>query len=219
MQKLCLPILVVVLGVGLLTLPAAPAHAGVNLTRVASSLVAVPAKPVPTNTGGVEDFLADLAYQLAIQLAKEVAKAVAVELWSELKESNNKPANTGKIEVNRQKVGEWEVCRIEQLPTGRWYIRFNSGYLCSEQGGGGSAVANRTKAGDWEAYTMYVWSDKTVSFVTDKGYYLSASAAGLNAQAKTCGSWECFTVEKIKVGDKDAYALKANNGMYVSAQN
>ena len=136
-----------------------------------------------------------------------------------------RPAH-GTIEVNRHQVGAWEMVEILYGSDDKCIIKFHSGYLCAEGGGGGSVIADRKEIREWEYWSLKMHDDNTVSFVSHEGYYLCAEGGGggkLVANRPVtgvCGAWEKFKLPrcgKTEAG-REVFALQASNGQYVSAQ-
>jgi hypothetical protein len=131
---------------------------------------------------------------------------------------SKKPAElAGRIEVNRTERQEWEGFELVEIAKGKVALKYQTGYLCAEYGGGGAVNADRPEIGDWERWNLVDNKDGTFSLQAANGSFLCAEEGGdqaLVADREKIGKWESFVLERV--GTKSY--LKASSGKYVSAQ-
>lgn len=123
----------------------------------------------------------------------------------------------GRLEANREKIGEWEEFKIVANNDGTYSFAAHTGFLCAECGGCGEVVADRLKIGEWEKWKLIKHKDGTVSLCTLSGYYLCAEEDGrVVADREKIGPWEKFTL--IIDLEKKTCAFKCWHGKFISAQ-
>ncbi|MEM4724058.1 MAG: hypothetical protein QXP01_03520 [Candidatus Hadarchaeum sp.] len=123
----------------------------------------------------------------------------------------------GRLEANREKIGEWEEFKVVKNDDGTFSFVTHTGFLCAECGGCGEVVADRLKIGEWEKWKMIRHDDGTVSLCTLSGYYLCAENDGrIVANRQKIGPWEKFTL--IVDFEKKTCAFKCWHGKFISAQ-
>jgi hypothetical protein len=129
----------------------------------------------------------------------------------------------GFVETDRTVVGPWETIQLEADADRKVSMRFHTGYLSAEHGGGYDAIANRAAAQIWEKWSLVRNEDGTFSFLASDGkHYLTAeppNAQGfkgrLMVDREQIGPWEKFTIES----HDDTTAIRsAATGRYLSAQ-
>ena len=81
---------------------------------------------------------------------------------------------------------------------------YHGKYVVAENGGGGSANANRDDTGPWESFSVEELGGNKVSLKSINNKYLVAEDAStgyeVNANRNARGPWEIFTVEKLQGG-------------------
>ncbi len=88
-------------------------------------------------------------------------------------------------------------------------------FVRSEKGGGAGVFADATEIGSHEVYRIIPLGGNNVAFLTNKGFYLSASSNGrLNAYSDSIGPDETFVLIKL---ENDKYGIRVSNGNYLSA--
>ncbi|MEL6534940.1 MAG: hypothetical protein AAFQ98_05980 [Bacteroidota bacterium] len=88
----------------------------------------------------------------------------------------------------------------------------NGQYVCAEGAGAKSLIANRTKLGSWEQFTVDYLGDNRFALKAVNGKYVCAENAGkgaLIANRTQVGTWETF--EWIESGTKVSIRARANN--------
>lgn len=108
-------------------------------------------------------------------------------------------------------------------------------YITAEQGGGGIINANRTRANEWEVFTLLDLNEgeledgDEVAIKTRNGSFFSAVNGGgdnVFADKTALLQWETFHIERKtnragtkKIEDRDRVALRSFNNYYFSAVN
>ncbi|MGH8018288.1 MAG: fascin domain-containing protein, partial [Opitutaceae bacterium] len=109
----------------------------------------------------------------------------------------------------------------------------NGQWLCAENGGGGTVVANRTGMGSWERFEVVVLGDALfesgveVGLRTADGFFLCAEGGGgstLVANRMGMGEWETFRIHRLAgpglISTGDAVSLQSvEQGNYWCAVN
>jgi hypothetical protein len=133
------------------------------------------------------------------------------------------PEASGTVETNRAAVGAWELVSIEAWNAEEISIRFHTGYLSADGGGGGDAIANRAVANIWEKWALIRNEDGTFSFLAaDHIHYLTAEPPSavcpggrLRVDRRQIGLWEKFTIDS----HDEVLAVRSQaTGHYLSAQ-
>lgn len=119
-----------------------------------------------------------------------------------------------RVVVDRDKAEGWETFTLER-DGGRVALKFHTGYLCAENGGGGEVTANRTKADGWEKFELVHNPGGTVSLKAGSGHWLTAEGTKLVANRTKQEGWEKFQLVNLGGGK---YALKAHTGKFVCAE-
>jgi len=110
----------------------------------------------------------------------------------------------------------------------------NGNYLTAENGGGGIINANRTRANEWETFTLLDLNEgeledgDKVAIKTNGGSFFSAVNGGgdnVFADKRAPLEWETFYIERKmsradkSIRDRDLIALRSYNNYYLSAPN
>ncbi|MBN1412486.1 MAG: glycoside hydrolase family 16 protein [Spirochaetales bacterium] len=97
----------------------------------------------------------------------------------------------------------------------------NNLYVCAENAGAGSLIANRSAAQGWEQFNRVNNSDGTISLISqaNERYVCAENGGGspLIANRTAVGTWEKF--RQINNGDGTISLLAMANNMYVCADN
>jgi fibronectin type 3 domain-containing protein len=90
-------------------------------------------------------------------------------------------------------------------------------YLCAENGGGSTLVADRTEIGPWEKFQIIKLTNGYVALKSYEGYYLSASEdeEKLNVEKTEVGKRERFKIVEL---ENNKVALKTYYNKYVCAE-
>jgi beta-glucosidase len=115
-------------------------------------------------------------------------------------------------------------CIINSAPTACLSVSIkasvNGKYVCAENGGNASLIANRDAVGPWEIFDMIPAGDGTVGLRSNaNGRYVTAESAGnssLIANRDALGPWEKFSILDVGSG---YVAFKAGvNSKYVTSE-
>lgn len=142
------------------------------------------------------------------------------ELIKALFGGGDPPPKFGRIE-RRDEAREWERFTLEFSQEGKVALRFQSGYLCAENGGGSHVIADRQIPQGWEMWTLVEHEDRTVSLQAENGDWLCAQPRSedpkvdqpLVANRKEVQGWEKFRVEP----SAGSLTLRSHHGWYVCA--
>jgi hypothetical protein len=173
-----------------------------------------------------------LASALGISVAASVFSAITTGIplgWAiagafgaifKLFESAPDPNAHGGIHADRDAVGDWERFIMVNLGSSDHIALLSWQGLFSAQGGGGGDVyANRPQVKQWETWTLIVNQDRTISFRTFNGHFLTAINGGGSyclADRTAIGNWERFYLENRPGG---FIAIKTHDkGKYLSVQ-
>lgn len=115
------------------------------------------------------------------------------------------------------------------------HLRASNGmYLCAENGGGGSIVANRAVPAQWETFTLIdpdgppLTTNELVCLQVFNSMYMCAENGGggvLDANRVTPAQWESFRIQPVNgqsngpVTNGQQVALQTWSGYYVCAEN
>ncbi len=94
----------------------------------------------------------------------------------------------------------------------------NGQYVCAEEGGSQSLVANRSAVGPWETFTLIERGNGVVALRAVNGCYVTAVGGGggeLHSRVKVIDIWESF---KLIDRGGGKIALQCHNGHYVCAE-
>ncbi len=133
-------------------------------------------------------------------------------VYGELFEVEGEPnPNAGKVSVAVKTAGEMEAITPLLSDDGTCSLLFHTGFLHADAD---VVIANRAKIEDAEKFRITRHDDGTVSLLAvATGKYLSASEAGLKADAETLDASAKFTPEAFE----SSLFLKLADGGYVSA--
>jgi hypothetical protein len=125
----------------------------------------------------------------------------------------------------KDEKGPWEKFGLVVLPDSEFAFSSRWGYLCAEDGGGGSVHANRPEIKEWEKWTIEPQSEGYVALKSHgnkdnhQRYYFVAEEGGesvCNANRKKVGEWEQFKLEfnddgsvSLMTRKKDTLPLKS----------
>lgn len=117
--------------------------------------------------------------------------------------------------------------------TANIHLRANNGqYVCAEGGGGGTVVANRSVAREWETFRLVdrngppLGSGDQVALRANNGQFVCAEGGGgreVVANRNAIREWETFTILHAdgsggEIANGQQVALRANNGQFVCAE-
>ncbi|XP_048335964.2 probable glucan 1,3-beta-glucosidase A isoform X1 [Ziziphus jujuba] len=93
-------------------------------------------------------------------------------------------------------------------------------YICAENGGEATVVANRPLASTWETFRLWRINENTFNFRVFNKQFVGLSQQGLGvdivAETNEPGSTETFQIER-KYDDPYRVRIKASNGFYLQA--
>jgi Metallo-peptidase family M12B Reprolysin-like/Fascin domain len=93
----------------------------------------------------------------------------------------------------------------------------NGQFVCAENGGGQSVVANRNGIGPWQTFTLHELGGGNIALQAPNGQFFCAEGGGgqaLVANRNSIGPWETFARLPAGAG----IALRAANGQFVCAE-
>ena len=109
---------------------------------------------------------------------------------------------------------------------------YNGQYMCAENGGGCEVVANRSRAAEWETFTIHdenggkLESGDMIYLASCSGKFMCAEGGGgreVVANRENPSIWEKFCIQKAngsgEIRNGDSVYLRCFNGQFVCAEN
>ncbi|MFT3878776.1 MAG: hypothetical protein QM703_03835 [Gemmatales bacterium] len=177
-----------------------------------------------SNIDKVSDYLAKFdpskPVRIEIRKVQRTVEKIVNGLLRRHQEEEEVTHIPGGMVADRDAPGDWEKFILVSCGNNKVALRYHTGFLSAEGGGGGSTFANRsTIGGDWEKWEIVSHGGTVVSLKSSNGKFLCAENGGgreVNATRNSVGEWEKFYLDFH--ADGKATLKTVNKVKFVSAQ-